>query len=200
MGNRKIFNNIAESYKNEWNISKVEKENIRKIIKYSGIKKKDVILEPGCGKGDFSLFILKKLKEGFLYSVDVSEKMLFYAKEKLLKYKNVRLINYDAKNIKIKSGYFDKIICFNCFPHFYPKEKYIKEFARLLKKDGYLIIAHSISRKKINNLHKRFGFNMKKHFLPDFSQMKKILKKYNFKINKNFNKNFYFIKAQKYNL
>ncbi len=198
MGNREIFNNLAERYVNKWNTSTEEKENLKKIIKFLKLKKGDIVLEPGCGKGDFSVFILEKIGEkGFLYAVDMSENMLNYAKEKLLKFKNVKLINCDVKNTKIKEKSIDKIICFNCFPHFYPKEKYIRKFYNLLKKNGLLIIAHSLSREKINNLHKKWGFNMREHFLPGIPQMNKMLKRNKFTIEKKINKKFYFIRAKK---
>jgi demethylmenaquinone methyltransferase/2-methoxy-6-polyprenyl-1,4-benzoquinol methylase len=198
MDNKKIFNGMAQNYINEWDDSIKEKTNIKKIIKLSQLKKGITVIEPGCGKGDFSIYILNKIGEkGFLYSIDIAEKMIKYAKEKLKKYNNVKIINCDAKNIKLKSEIADRIICFNCFPHFYPKEKYIKEFYRLLKKDGYLIICHSISRKKINLLHKNFGFDMKKHHLPSINEIKKLIKIHNLKIVNAIDKEFYFVKIKK---
>lgn len=198
MDNRRIFNNLAESYINEWDISIKEKQNIKKIIEYSHIKKGDIVLEPGCGKGDFSLFILNKIKgTGFLYSVDIAEQMLHYAKIKLKKYKNIKLLNCDASRIKLKKETFDKVICFNCFAHFYPKEKYVKEFYRVLKKNGYLIIAHSLSRRKINAMHKKWGFDIKKHYLPSVRAIKELLKKFKFKMIKGIDREIYFIRAKK---
>lgn len=200
MDNKKIFNGLAQSYINEWDNSIKEKKNIKKIIELSNLKKGLTVIEPGCGKGDFSIYILNKIgKKGFLYAIDIANKMLKYAKEQLKKYKNVKIINCDAKNIKIKSEIADRIICFNCFPHFYPKEKYIKEFFRLLKKDGFLIICHSVSRKKINSLHRNFGFNIKKHHLPSINEIKKLIQKYNLKIIKAIDREFYFVKMKKVN-
>ncbi len=196
--NKDIFNKIAKDYNNQWVNDKREKKRIQKIVNNSGLKKNMIVLEPGCGKGDFTPFILKKTgKGGFVYLVDVSDEMLKYAGKNLKKYKNVKLINSCASKLPIKDKFIDAVVVFNSFPHFYPKQRFIKEFYRVLRDNGLLIIAHDMPGKKINNLHKQGNFNMSKNLLPCKKEMFKILKRQGFDIEKYINKEYYLLKAIK---
>ncbi|MCX8094062.1 MAG: methyltransferase domain-containing protein [Candidatus Goldbacteria bacterium] len=198
--NKKIFNNIARNYNNKWVDNKTEEKRIEKIVSYFGLKKGMTIMEPGCGKGDFTPFILKKIgKEGFIYLVDISDEMLKYARKKVGKYKNIKFINSCASEIPIKEKSIDAVIAFNSFPHFYPKQRFVKEFYRVLKEKGFLIIAHDIPKKEINNIHKKAKFNMNKNSLPSRKEMFKILKKQGFVVEKYINKGYYLLKAVKSN-
>lgn len=196
--NRKIFNNLAQSYKNLWINDIKEKKRIEKIVNRFGLKKGMCVLEPGCGRGEFTPFILNKIgNSGKVYLIDISDKMINYAKKNLKKYKNVKFFNCCASNIPLQSQIFDMIVVFNSFPHFCPKEKFIKEFNRLLKEKGMLIICHDMPSRKINELHRREKFNMKKNILPGKKEMFKMLMTQGFIVKRYINKKYYLLKAQK---
>jgi ubiquinone/menaquinone biosynthesis C-methylase UbiE len=196
--NKKIFNKLAQSYKNLWVNDIKEKRRVEKIVKIFGLKKGMCVLEPGCGRGEFTPFILNKTgSQGKVYLVDIADKMMNYAKNNLKKYKNIKFFNCCASKIPLQSQILDMVVVFNSFPHFYPKEKFIKEFNRLLKEKGILIICHDMPSRKINELHNKEKFNMKKNILPDKKEMFKMLMKQGFVVKKYENKEYYFLKAQK---
>lgn len=196
--NKKIFNNLSKVYNNLWVNDKKEKKRIEKIVDTFGIKKSMKILEAGCGNGEFTPFILKKIgKKGHIHLVDIADKMLLLAKKRLKKNKNIKYLNCCASKIPVNNELFDMIIVFNSFPHFFPKEKFIREFLRVLKKRGSLIIAHNLPRQKINKIHNDANFDMKKNFLPRKKEMFKMLRKQGFVIKKYLNKEYYFLKAIK---
>ena len=196
--NKKIFDDLADTYECGWNDSEEELQKVRNIVEQFGIRSGMKIIEAGCGRGDFSPFILKRIgQDGLLYLVDVSDKMLDHARKKLIDYSNLQFLNQNIEQCKILSESIDMIICFNSFAHFNDKEKCIEKCNCLLKQNGILIIAHSDSREKINELHEGYGFDMKYHGLPDKAGFEKMLSLNGFDMINHYDKEFFLIKAIK---
>jgi len=112
------------------------------IIKASGIKNGDRILDVPCGVGRHSLLLAKK---GFrVVSVDFSKEYLYDAikQAKKLKLKNIEFIRNDMRNIDFE-GDFDLVInMFTSFGYFDDRDNFnfLKKVHRALKKDGKFII------------------------------------------------------------
>ncbi len=114
------------------------------------IKKKGIVLDLGCGTGEF---IWRFLKDGFsVVGVDLSEKMLEISEKKLLKknlinnnFKLVKenIINYENIDKNKEITQVDYIICNFDTVNYLKNEKeflkFIEKCSRNLKKDGYLI-------------------------------------------------------------
>ena len=113
--------------KNDWEWQAIIKE----LSELKGKK----ILDIGCGKGKFcQLFAQSGDKPT---GIDISEELLRSAK------KLAPTITYlvgSATNIPAKDGEFDVAICVEVLEHVPNLEKAIAEMARVLKKDGTLII------------------------------------------------------------
>jgi ubiquinone/menaquinone biosynthesis C-methylase UbiE len=91
---------------------------------------KPKICEVGCGSGQFSKELSKRLtNEHDFYGIDISEV--------ILEYYPFNKINASAFNIPVEENFFDVI----CYPaslhHLYPFEEAIKEMDRILKPDGF---------------------------------------------------------------
>lgn len=196
--NGKIFDGLAPEYENEWTKPGPARDKVKKIVSLFGLKKGMKVVEPGCGRGDFSRFILDKIgRKGRLFAIDASEKMALSARRALKNFRNAKVARGCASSMKACGGSADAVICFNCFPHFYPKEGFIREFLRVLRPGGALVIAHDINREKINSMHRRYGFDMKKHSLPSIRALSFMLEKSGFKVLKKREKGMFFIKAVK---
>ena len=196
--NRKIFNSLANSYENAWAKPGPAREKVKKIARMLGLKKGMKVLEPGCGRGDFSPFILEKIgASGKLLCVDVAEKMAACAKKAMKSRPNVKVVTACASRTGARESSFDAVVCFNSFPHFYPKEKFIREFYRVLKPGGMLAVAHDIRRTRLNSLHRKFGFYMKKHSLPAAGTLKKMLETAGFGISDVFQNGVFLMRAFK---
>jgi ubiquinone/menaquinone biosynthesis C-methylase UbiE len=100
------------------------------------LKSKSTILEIGCGFGR-SLPILSKLCKQ-VYATDISEKMISIAKE-TNKSPNIKYLISEAESLNLKSNQFDYILCYAVFDAL-NQESALKEFNRLLKKGGRLLI------------------------------------------------------------
>ncbi|MDP4176779.1 MAG: class I SAM-dependent methyltransferase [Bacillota bacterium] len=95
------------------------------------------VLDVGCGTGTI-LSLLSKNESISLSGVDLSEKMLDIAKQKLDD--RVELKLGDSEQIPWANQTFDAIICTDSFHHYPEPEKVLYEILRVLKKGGHLII------------------------------------------------------------
>lgn len=137
--NKRFFNKMAKHYDvrlfKNWRI-----KIIKKIIKIADIKNKSCILDAGCGTGEFLAFLFEihKNKNLKLYGIDISEEMLKIAGEKLKNKAKLKLSSVEKTNFK---NNFDYIFSEDAFHHYSNYDSAMKNFYKLLKKNGKLIIA-----------------------------------------------------------
>lgn len=173
--NKEFFNKFAENYDNKL-FKKWIKRIREKIITEARIKNNSKILDAGCGTGEL-LKLLPLQKNLKLYGIDVSDKMLEVAKGKLKNKVNLKLSS--VENVNFKNNYFDYVFSEDAFHHYANYEIVMKNFYRILKKNGKLVVADF-----------DFGFILNKifHFLePGNNKMHskkqfiELFKKYGFK-------------------
>lgn len=112
-------------------------EDIEVMKKYLAPKDNEVILEIGAGSGFFSERLSKMVKR--LIVSDPSNEQLEEVKE--LKRKNIELIEEGADTLTLGKEKVDAIWSFGAMHHCFNKTKAFQNFARILKKDGRLILA-----------------------------------------------------------
>lgn len=114
---------------------------------YNQIAEGSKVLDVGCGSGTLNLL---KNKNVYLVGVDLSEKAL----EKALNVGYDDVIACDIHNIPYPDNYFDYVVSLDVLGHIENevKDTYLKEWTRLLKKDG--VVLHGIESENIdyNNL------------------------------------------------
>ncbi len=120
---------------------KSEGENILKQI---GIKKRQKILDFGCGSGVYSIVASKIVNSnGKIYALDKNRDKIKELKQKIISsdIKNIEVIKTSGEvNIPIESNNLDVVLIFDVF-HLLNKterNKLLKEVYRLLKKGGFL--------------------------------------------------------------
>lgn len=100
------------------------------------------ILEIGCGYGDFALEFLREESPPSYVIVDLSLGYLIHTKKSTLRNDpRVFHIQADAQNLPLVSGHFDAIVCSKVIEHLADDLKAIREFARVLKPDGTLVLS-----------------------------------------------------------
>lgn len=137
---RVFFNRAAMSYDASKKYQKV-KLTFDSFLR--AIQERDVcsVLDVGCGTGEFLRILSENLPEARLWGVDISEKMLEVAKEKLGD--SAELILGDSEHIPLASGSCDVICCNHSFHHYPHPRRVLKEFHRVLKPDGVLLIGEN---------------------------------------------------------
>jgi len=172
-------------------------KEIELIKKYMPVTGK--LLDLGCGNGRLIEMLGQKTLNDLQYTgVDFSENMLSEARKL---HPNNNFILGDALNIPLKDNSFDVITSIAVLHHVPSKEfrkKFFEECARVLKKDGVLIITvWNLWQKKFlpkilksavtmdfGDLWLTFGENKKRRYLHALSkrELKKLAKNSGFKI------------------
>ena len=150
---------------------------INDLIKKYKIKKKNFILDAGCGAGFNTLYLRK---HGKVYGIDNSKIALKFCKKRGLK----NIILSDIAKTKFKNNSFDIITCLGVFYHknANPK-KILKEFERILKKNGILIITTPALDFLRNKYFKSYqDISMKTARRYSLNKFKNLFKQNNYKI------------------
>ncbi len=135
----------------EWDADMVRDESIIKtILDNVGIAAGVTVLDVAYGTGFLFPDYLKR-NVVRVAGIDISEKMIEIAKEKLCD-PRVTLICADAETTQFESQ-FDCCVVYNAFPHFPNPYSLIRSLAANIKVGGKLTIAHGSSREHINHHH-----------------------------------------------
>lgn len=121
------------------------------------------VLDVGCGSG---ILMLEFLKRGATVTgIDYSQKMLDLAKQELNFYKvdkkKYKLILANATNLPFSDKSFDLVLATGLTDYMSDKDnqKFIKEAARVLKKDGSLIVSFPVENSPFSIA--RYGIGLK---------------------------------------
>lgn len=131
------FNQQAATYDND-----IKGQHARSL--YPVILKKlseipyHTALDLGCGTGEMMRLILQQNKDKSLYGIDLSEKMLEVAKEKLGNH--VNLILSDSEQLPFSDSFFDVVYCNDSFHHYPAPDKVLSEVYRVLKPNGIFVM------------------------------------------------------------
>jgi 2-polyprenyl-3-methyl-5-hydroxy-6-metoxy-1,4-benzoquinol methylase len=110
---------------------------------YSGIRKdaRGRLLEIGCGRGEFAIFLAKTLPQIEITAVDFSSSAIAQAQQWAAK-ENVKVDfrEGDAQAINLPSASFDYVVSCECIEHVENPAKVLDEVYRLLKADGRFCI------------------------------------------------------------
>ncbi|MEA3493125.1 MAG: class I SAM-dependent methyltransferase [Candidatus Margulisiibacteriota bacterium] len=177
MSRREFFDKHAENW--DENITVTDTSKIDYILKMADIRTGEMVLDIGCGTGVI-LPNLKKMvgKQGRVTALDISPKMLARAREKFAD--SFDYVEGDVHFLPFKEKRFDKVVCFNAFPHFQDKPKALFEIFKVLRPKGVFTVAHSASREEINALHKEVGNVVKNDRIPDEEKMYVLFKEAGF--------------------
>jgi ubiquinone/menaquinone biosynthesis C-methylase UbiE len=100
-----------------------------------------IIVDLGCGTGRFSL-PLAEYFSAQLIGIDPSTKMLGTARESISS-ASIEFVQGAAEEIPLPDGYADLLFLSMVFHHIQNKERAFREFARVLKPDGFLCMRTS---------------------------------------------------------
>lgn len=99
------------------------------------------ILDAGCGTGSAMMTIAKSVREkGEVVGIDLSEDMLSVARERLSEYSKAVIIKGNLDNMSYPDNYFDAVMNVNVMHYFYNIDIVLKEFYRVLKPGGRLVL------------------------------------------------------------
>ena len=136
------FDRAAKSYDESRLVKSFQRQTQILVINKMQIKRGMNILDLGCGTGWGTLDIASKLEgTGKVIGLDLSEKMIEQAKQKLAKF------TYDNVEFRVGSGssldyenYFEYALSTNAFHHFDKKEEILSRVWKSLRHNGVFVI------------------------------------------------------------
>lgn len=166
------FDRLASSWDKE--VTPETLECLGNIIKELNINPGSRVLDIGSGTGIILPFLIEAIGgKGRIIALDFSAEMLYQAKAKAFN-PVVDFIQSDVTTIPLHDNYVNLAICNSAFPHFSNKSAALKEIARVIKSNGQLVICHTASRDKINQLHQSIGGAVSTDLLPDESRLREL--------------------------
>ena len=116
------------------------------LVEKLDINPTDALVDFGCGPGYYTIELAKKAKK--VVAVDLSSEMLKKAKRKAEKtgVKNIEFMQSDGRNLQLEDGSVDLILLVTVYHEVGDGEVVLKEFGRVLKQDGKLVIVENIKK------------------------------------------------------
>lgn len=113
---RQQYDKLAAIYDQRWN-SYVA--NTLSFLKdWAQISPSTTVLDVACGTGEFERLLLTENPTQCIIGVDISEKMLLVAQQKLQAYPHVSFYNASASTLPFENNSFDVVVSANSFHYF----------------------------------------------------------------------------------
>jgi len=196
ISHRDYFNLIAP----KWNSLVSPEPKLLEYMKRLGVSDGDRILDIGAGTGRLTdhLKILTG-STGQVVAEDISDAMLKIARNSVNNInQNCLWICADACIMPFKDSFFDKVICYSVFPHILYPKKAVREFYRVLRKNGKILILHTCCSRKLNQFHAKMDGIVCFDRLPVSQDLKKMLANTGFnKLKAIENPEIYWVEAEK---
>jgi demethylmenaquinone methyltransferase/2-methoxy-6-polyprenyl-1,4-benzoquinol methylase len=177
--NAEYFNSIAPKW-DSWEDLESLKVQFDNGLKRFGLRHDEHVLDVGCGTGNLTAAILRKLSQtGRITAVDISSRMIEIAQTKV-RDSRVRWICDSVEHMVTFESVFDRVICYSVWPHLMNPEMAARLFRSMLKPDGKLHVWHLKSREAINKIHTEASEVLSNHLLAPASQTAALLEQSGF--------------------
>ncbi|HUT68548.1 MAG TPA: methyltransferase domain-containing protein [Dehalococcoidales bacterium] len=148
---RAYFNQQADT----WDELIAEKDTgkLERMAKRLDLEPGSTLLDVGTGTGVFLPYLLAMIgRNGRVVGLDIAARMLSRACDKGF-HGEAQYICGDVMAVPCPDAMFDAVVCYSSFPHFQDKPRAFHEIHRVLKDGGRLLICHTASRARINEIH-----------------------------------------------
>ncbi|HWP84728.1 MAG TPA: class I SAM-dependent methyltransferase, partial [Terriglobia bacterium] len=135
------YSRQATSYDHRWNLHWGE-ATLRVAVEAVPWQHLERIADVGCGTGMLEQAVQGRLRPPqTLVGVDIALPMLRLAQQKLLRNGVIRWMNAPAEHLPFADASFDGLICNNSFHYYREPLPVLKEFHRVLRPGGILVLA-----------------------------------------------------------
>ena len=135
---RSQYDRLAAIYDQRW--SSYVTNTLSFLKTWADISPQATVLDVACGTGEFERLVLAENPAQQMFGVDISEKMLLVAREKINAYPNVSFQTSSASFLPFTNNSFDIVVSASAFHYFEDPLAALAEMKRVLKPDGTLVI------------------------------------------------------------
>jgi ubiquinone/menaquinone biosynthesis C-methylase UbiE len=174
MNKRDFFSHISGSW-DDHHAEAAEMDCLHVFSRHFQLGRGERVLDVGCGSGRLIPVISEQIGPvGSLVELDFAPGMLEIGRCKLHG-GNVVFLLGNAQALPLPDNDFDKVIALALLPHLDDKAVALREFHRVLKPGGLLIIAHQMGREALDRLHGESSEPVRRDLLPDKRTLKALL-------------------------
>jgi len=160
--------------------SEADRPKVARLLASLALRRGMTVAEPGCGTGRLTALLAEAVgPTGRVIAGDISPRMVARARRRRLG-RRVRRYVVDAAEMPLRAGSVDRIVCFQCFPHFDDPARVLRLFRAALKPDGLLAIVHFAGRRRINRIHRSAGPPIGNDLIPPRRRMFALLREARF--------------------
>lgn len=161
-----FFSGISASW-DERHSTPEEQERLQRFAVHFRLRRGDRVLDAGCGSGRLIPLICEAIgPQGSLVELDFAPGMLDIGRNRA-RDRRVTFVAGDAHSLPMPDGDFDKVIALALLPHLDDRSAALKEFRRVLKPGGLLVIAHQLGRDALDRLHGESSEPVRRDRLPE---------------------------------
>lgn len=164
-----FFDSLAGSWDNE----PVNDAVISKIVDITNLQRGARVLDVACGTGVMVPFYLER--DAGVVGVDISSKMIEIARKKFSQ-PQVDFVLGDVERADLPDD-FDYVMVHNALPHFDSPDELITSLFTHTAEGGRITVAHSISKAKLDEHHKKTASKVSKGLI-DENELAKIMGAY----------------------
>lgn len=146
---RSHFDRWAATYDRSWLSELVFHPSIRacheEILRWQAARGAHPyrLLDVGCGTGNLLLSLTRDPLAAELVGLDYSPEMVQRCRRKFTEADadgRLRIVHGDAENLPFEDGFADVVTCCNSFHHYPHQPAVVREFHRVLRPDGLLVL------------------------------------------------------------
>jgi SAM-dependent methyltransferase len=126
------------------------------------------VLDAACGEG-YGSSLLADLAETVI-GVDLSEEAIGHAQKNYQK-SNLKFVQSNVLNMEFEDNSFDVVVSFETLEHLTEHEELIKEFKRVLKPEGKLIISTPDKKEYSDKTGFDNEYHLKELYRPEFEEL-----------------------------
>lgn len=129
---------LAATYDRRWR--RYQAETLARVVRHLWGSEAPAILDVPCGTGELPRWLLPQVPEARIVGVDGSEAMLNVARQKWAGQARLSFRHAVAEALPCADTTFDWVLCCSSLHYFRHPERVLKEFTRVLKPTGRLLL------------------------------------------------------------
>ncbi len=164
-----------------WVFPLEDQAKIKKILAELTLQPGMRLLDVGCGTGSVATLITKENPAVQVIGIDMAFEMLRRCDKQAI---TSGFIQAYCEQLPFKTATFDVILNYCVFPHIKNQVKSLREYRRVLRPHGRVLLIHPDGRLHTNCKHQEIGFPVKDDLLPEQADLVALFSRENFQVAK----------------
>ena len=169
-----FFDRLASEWADK-DFTPEEQPKLGRVLEACRLAPGMAVLEPGCGAGRLTRRLAEAVgPTGKVVAVDVSPQMAAVCRQ-ANPGPPVEVHAGAVEDLALDAACLDRVVCFAVFPHLEDQGLALGCFARWLKPEGLLLIAHFLGSDELNDFHRHAADAVARDRLPPVPELEPMI-------------------------